>query len=163
MKDKNSGINAGIDRRSMLKMGAGTAAAALVPGIHGTALAAEEKKPVGNYPAGVAGDSVFVGLTLDLTGPYSAEGADERKGYELAIEQINAGAEEMKKISPLTKKGVLGKTVKFGVADAETKPNTAVQAASRFIHDNKAMMMSGSVSSAVAIALQKVCDRERTI
>src|SRR3546814_18830143 len=69
----------------------------------------------------------------------------------------------MKKISPLTKKGVLGKTVKFGVADAETKPNTAVQAASRFIHDNKAMMISGSTRSAVEIALQTVCDRERTI
>ena len=68
-----------------------------------------------------------------------------------------------RKISPLTKKGVLGKTVKYGVADSETKPNSAVQAATRFIHENKAMMISGSVSSAVAIALQKVCDREKTI
>lgn len=163
MDDNKSGKSGatGIDRRSMLKMGvAGAAGSMLLPG---AAMAAEEKKPIGNYPKGVEGDSVFIGLTLDITGPYSAQGADQQKGYELAIEQLNAGAAEMKKISPLTKKGVLGKTVKFGVADAETKPNTAVQAASRFIHDNKAMMISGSTSSAVAIALQKVCDRERTI
>lgn len=161
---KDSKQQQGMDRRSVLKMGvAGAAGGVLAAGVPGMAHAADDKKPIGNYPAGVSGDTVFIGLPLDLTGPYSAEGADERKGYELAVEQINAGAEEMKKISPLTKKGVLGKTVKFGVADAETKPNTAVQAASRFIHDNKAMMISGSVSSAVAIALQKVCDREKTI
>lgn len=153
----------GIDRRSLLKMGAGAAGAAMLPAVPGMALAADKYPALGNYPAGVSGDSVFVGLTLDLTGPYSAEGADEQKGYELAIEQLNAGAAEIKKISPLTKKGILGKTVKYGVIDAETKPNSAVQAATRFIHENKAMMISGSVSSAVAIALQKVCNREKTI
>ncbi|MBF6617828.1 substrate-binding protein [Pollutimonas thiosulfatoxidans] len=163
MEDKKS-IKQGVDRRSMLKLGAaGAAGSMLLPGMSGVAVAAEEKKPVGNYPAGVEGDTVFIGLTLDITGPYSAQGADQQKGYELAVEQLNAGAEEVKKISPLTKKGVLGKKVEFGVADAETKPNTAVQAATRFIHNNKAMMISGSTSSAVAIALQKVCDRERTI
>jgi ABC-type branched-subunit amino acid transport system substrate-binding protein len=165
MDDKKSGKVQGhsVGRRSMLKIGAGAAGGMLLPAVPGVALAAEEKKPVGNFPAGVEGDSVFIGLTLDITGPYSAQGADQQKGYELAIEQLNAGAPEIKKISPLTKKGVLGKTVKFGVADAETKPNTAVQAATRFMHDNKAMVISGSTSSAVAIALQKVCDRERTI
>src|SRR3546814_1569586 len=146
MDNKKSGKDSatGIDRQTMLKSGvAGAAGSMLLPG---AAMAADEKKPVGNYPKGVEGYSVFIGLTLDITGPYSAQGADQQKGYELAVEQLNAGAAEMKKISPLTKKGVLGKTVKFGVADAETKPNTAVQAASRFIHDNKAMMISGSPS-----------------
>lgn len=165
MDDHKSGKNQGrgVNRRSVLKIGAGAAGGMLLPAVPGVALAAEEKKPVGNFPAGTQGDTVFIGLTLDITGPYSAQGADQQKGYELAVEQLNAGAPEMKKISPLTKKGVLGKTVKFGVADAETKPNTAVQAATRFMHDNKAMVISGSTSSAVAIALQKVCDRERTI
>lgn len=162
-KDSNDKLESGIDRRSLLKMGVGATGAALLPGVPAVALAADSKPAIGNYPAGVSGDSVFIGLTLDLTGPYSAEGSDEQKGYELAVEQLNAGAPEIKKISPLTKKGILGKTVKMGVIDAQTNPNSAVQAATRFIHDNKAMMISGSVSSAVAIALQKVCDREKTI
>ena len=166
MADSNEGTKqaAGVDRRTVLKVGLGAAAGgALLPGLSGVAMAADKYPAVGNYPAGVSGDSVFIGLTVDLTGPYSAEGADERKGYELAVEQLNAGAAEIKKISPLTKKGILGKTVKVGVIDAETKPNSAVQAATRFIHENKAMMISGSVSSAVAIALQKVCNREKTL
>lgn len=165
MEEKDSKVspNSGVDRRSVLKVGLGAAAGgAVLSGAPAMALAAD-KPPVGNWPKGVSGDSVFVGLTLDLTGPYSAEGADEQKGYELAIEQLNAGAEQIKKISPLTKKGILGKTVKYGVVDAETKPNSAVQAATRFIHEDKAMMIAGSVSSSVAIALQKVCDREKTI
>src|SRR3546814_8277805 len=33
----------------------------------------------------------------------------------------------------------------------------------RFMHKNNAMMISGSVSSAVAIALQKICNREKTL
>lgn len=147
-------------RREFLKTGAGVAGSLVLPGI---AFAADTYPALANYPAGVSGDTVFVGLPVDLTGPYSAEGADEQRGYELAAEQINAGDANVRKISPLTKKGVLGKKIVLGIADAETKPNTAVQAATRFIHQNNAMMISGSVSSAVAIALQKVCDREKTI
>src|SRR3546814_113742 len=150
-KDSNRNPESGVDRRSLLKMGVGAAGGALLPGVPAVALAAD-KPAIGNYPAGVSGDSVFIGLTLDLTGPYSAEGAEEQKGYELAAEQLNAGSPEVKKISPHTKKGILGKTVKLGIIDAQTKPNSAVQGATRFIHDDQAMMISGSVSSAVAIA-----------
>jgi ABC-type branched-subunit amino acid transport system substrate-binding protein len=153
------------NRRSFMRTSAGLAGSLLIPGLYSSHLLAAENVPekLGNFPDGVAGDSVFVGLTCDLTGPYSAEGTDERRGYELAIEQINNGDPLARKISPLTKKGVLGKTIKYGVADSETKPNTAVQAAKRFIHENKAMMVTGSVSSAVAIALEKACNVERTI
>ena len=42
--------------------------------------------------------------------------------YQRALSQV------MKAISPRTKKGVLGKDVKYGVADSAAKPNNAVQA-----------------------------------
>lgn len=153
-------------RRLLMKGLAGAVGAAalgvpILSGIPGSAWAAD-KPPLGNFPAGVKGDTVFVGLTVDLTGPYSAQGEEERNGYELAVEQLNNGAAEIRKISPLTKKGVLGKTVRVGAADSETKPNSAVQVATRFIHDNKAMAIFGSTSSAVAIALEEFCNRERT-
>lgn len=159
-KDRNEN---GVDRRAFLKTGLGVAGGMLLPGIPNIVFAADKYPALANYPDGVSGDSVFIGLAVDLTGPYSAEGADERKGYELAAEQINEGNSAVHKMSPLTKKGILGKKLTYGVADSETKPNTAVQAATRFIHENKAMMVTGSVSSAVAIALEKVCDREKTI
>ncbi len=151
-----------VKRRSVLKAGAaGVAGGMLMPGAARVALA-DDKKPLGAWPAGSEGDSIVLGLTVDLTGPYSAQGAAQQRGYELAVEHINNGDPILKGISPDLKKGVLGKPLKIVSADAETKPNTGVQSATRFIHDNKAMMISGSTSSAVAIALEKVCNREHT-
>ncbi|HEU0229864.1 MAG TPA: twin-arginine translocation signal domain-containing protein, partial [Burkholderiaceae bacterium] len=62
-KDGNDNLESGIDRRSLLKMGVGAAGGALLPGLPAVALAADSKPAIGNYPAGVSGDSVFIGLT----------------------------------------------------------------------------------------------------
>ncbi|MGA8079161.1 MAG: ABC transporter substrate-binding protein, partial [Xanthobacteraceae bacterium] len=59
--------------------------------------------------------------------------------------------------------GVLGKKIEFQVADSETKPDPAVQAATRFIRDNKAIMLTGTVNSAVSIAVEKLGQREHVI
>jgi ABC-type branched-subunit amino acid transport system substrate-binding protein len=106
---------------------------------------------------------VFIGITVPRTGTYALQGEDELKGYMLAVEHINEGNELIKKIAPKTKKGVLGKELKYGVADSEAKPNTAVQEQSRFITENKAVLITGSTSSAVAVALNKLAQREKVL
>jgi ABC-type branched-subunit amino acid transport system substrate-binding protein len=126
------------------------------------ALAADHPT-IGTYPDGSSGSSIFIGITVPRTGTYAAQGEDELKGYQLAIEHINSGHELIKKVSPKTTKGVLGKEVKFGVADSEAKPNTAVQEQSRFITENKAVLITGSTSSAVAVALNKLAQREKVL
>src|SRR6202012_1933267 len=80
-----------------------------------------------------------------------------------AVAHINTGHELMKKFSPKTTKGILGKEVKLGVADSAAKPNEAVQAQQRFISENKAVLMTGSTSSAVAVALNKLAQREKVL
>ena len=151
-----------LQRRDLMRGGFGLASA-LVAGsaVSHPGIAAEAA--LGNYPGGTSGSSVFVGLCTPLTGTYAAAGTDERKGFELAIEHLNGGNELFRKISPLTTQGVLGKKVEFDVADSQAKPNTAVQAQSRFIAQNKAIMISGSVSSAVAVAVNKLAQREHVI
>ena len=152
-----------ISRRSLLKASAGLAGGLAVP-LGGLGVAfADDNPAVGTYPAGVSGPSVFVGICTPRTGTYAAQGEDEIKGYQLAIEHINAGHDLIKKISPKTTKGVLGKEVKYGIADSQAKPNTAVEAQSNFISQNKAIMITGSVSSAVAVAINKLADREKVI
>src|SRR5690606_21170812 len=86
-------------RRSFLKTSAGAAGALAVPAFYGkTALAQEKEYPkLGNYPDGVAGDTVTAGLALDLTGPYSAEGNGQKRGFELAAEMINNGDPRVRK------------------------------------------------------------------
>jgi len=152
-------IRKGLNRRSLLKHTAAIGAMPLVNISRG--LAAEET--IGNYPAGVQGDSVFVGLTCPLTGPYSAEGGDLQKGYELAMTHLNSGGGLVSKVSTLSGKGVLGKKVDYKFADTQTQPGPAVQAASNFITNNKAIMISGCSSSATAIALEKVAQRYRVL
>ena len=150
-------------RRGVLKAGAGLLAAAAAPaGLLRYAQAADEP-PIGTWPAGSAGDSVFIGISVPRTGTYAVQGEDELKGYMLAVEHINSGDPLLRAISPKTTKGVLGKTVKYGVADSEAKPNTAVQEESRFISENKAVLMTGSTSSAVAVALNKFAQREKVL
>jgi len=58
---------------------------------------------------------------------------------------------------------VLGKELKIGIADSAAKPNEAVQAQQRFITENKAVLMTGSTSSAVAVALNKLAQREKVL
>ena len=48
-------------------------------------------------------------------------------------------------------------------ADSAAKPNEAVQAQQRFITENKAVLMTGSTSSAVAVALNKLAQREKVL
>ncbi len=147
-------------RRTVLKTAGGLLAAAALPRV---ARAAESYPPLGTWPAGSQGDSVFIGITVPRTGSYAAQGEDELKGYMLAVDHINSGHPLIKAFSPKTKKGVLGKEVKYGVADSAAKPNIAVQEQQRFISENKAILMTGSTSSAVAVALNHLAQREKVL
>lgn len=149
----------GVTRRHVLQTSLGVAGglAFATPG-----LAAPAYPKLGNYPDGVSGKTAFIGITTPLTGPYSADGKDEQLGYELAIELINAGSPIAHKWG-LKGKGALGKTLIYKVADSETKPNVAVQAQTGFIQNDKAIMITGSVSSATAIALEELAQRDKVL
>src|SRR5690242_6709415 len=152
------------ERRLVLRTGLGLAGAIALPGgLVTRALAAENHPPIGTWPAGVQGKEVFIGVAVPRTGTYAEQGEDELKGWQLAVEHINAGNPLVKRISPKTKKGVLGKELKLVVADSAAKPNDAVQAQQRFITENKIMLMTGSTSSAVAVALNKLAQREKVL
>ena len=128
-----------ISRRRVLRGAAAAGALPLLAPVRG--VAAEET--IGNYPAGVEGDTIFVGVTTPLTGPYSADGEDHLNGYQLAIEHLNGGGGLVGKIPTLNCNGVLGKKIVFKYADTQTQPNPAVQAQTQFITQDKAIMITG--------------------
>src|SRR5262252_6839745 len=162
MKDDGSNYSDGA-RRRFLRTGFGVAGALALPGGVVTRAFAVDHPAIGTYPAGSSGSSVFIGISVPRTGTYAVQGEDELKGYQLAIEHINSGHDLIKKISPKTTKGVLGKELKFDVADSAAKPNDAVQAQQRFITENRAVMITGGTSSAVAVALNKLAQREKVL
>lgn len=152
----------GWTRREALLAGAG-AGAAMMPFAMPTVLWADEKAPIGTWPAGSEGDTVYIGAAVPRTGTYAVQGEDELKGAELATEHLNEGHDLVKQLAPKISKGVLGKQVKLVVADSAAKPNEAVQAEQRFITENKVVLMTGSTSSAVAVALNKLAQREKVL
>jgi len=160
----------GVSRRRLLRQAVATGAGlgALSVGGAGSlslvesALAADQP-PIGTWPAGSEGSSVTIGAAVPRTGTYAVQGEDELKGWELAVEHINEGNELIKKIAPKVSKGLLGKTVKLVAADSAAKPNQAVQVQQTFINDDKIVLMTGSTSSAVAVALNKFAQREKIL
>jgi len=146
-------------RRNVLKAGGAVLAATAFPRIS----MAADQPPIGTWPAGSSGSTVNVAAAVPRTGTYAVQGEDELKGWQLAVEHINSGHELIKKISPKTKQGVLGKKVNLLVADSAAKPNEAVQAQQRFISENKVVLMTGATSSAVAVALNKLAQREHVL
>jgi branched-chain amino acid transport system substrate-binding protein len=156
------GAAGGVSRRALVQAGVGLAGGSMLS-TFSMPLFAADHPPVGTYPAGSSGDSVFIGIAVPRTGAYAVQGEDELKGWQLAVEHINSGHELIRKISPKTTKGVLGKTVKIGIADSAAKPNIAVQAGQRFISENNAILLTGSTSSAVAVALNKLAERAKVL
>ena len=167
--DKTSAFPA-LSRRRLLRQAVATGAglgALSAGGAGGLAFVgrafAADQPPIGTYPDCCSGPTVTIGAAVPRTGAYAVQGEDELKGMELAVEHINEGYELIKKIAPKITKGVLGKQVKLVVADSGAKPNQAVQEEQTFINDNKVALMTGSTSSAVAVALNKFAEREKVL
>lgn len=145
-------------RREVLKM-AGAAGAAGIVGVAGAGnAAAQEYPPIGNFP--IQGNPTF-GFNVPQSGPYSSEGQDELRAYELAVEHLNNGGGWVDDWEDLTGDGVLGQQVEFVTGDTATDADQARQSAQRMISRDRAIMISGGSSSAVAIAVQQLCQRER--
>ena len=61
---------------------------------------AADHPAIGTWPAGASGSSVSVGVAVPRTGTYAVQGEDELKGWQLAVEHINAGHPLIQQISP---------------------------------------------------------------
>ncbi|MBN8920228.1 MAG: substrate-binding protein [Rhizobiales bacterium] len=154
-----------VSRRALLQAGAAVAGGAALPsGLIMPAFAADASKPpIGTWPAGSEGSTVTIGAAVPRTGAYAVQGEDELKGWQLAVEHINTNHELMKKFAPKVNNGVNGKKVNLVAADSGAKPNQAVQDEQTFINQNKVILMTGSTSSAVAVALNKFAQREHIL
>jgi branched-chain amino acid transport system substrate-binding protein len=144
-----------INRRRLLKGGAMVGAGMAMPTIFTGRARAQE---FCNNPTG---SSVVFGFNVPQTGPYADEGADELRAYELAVQHLNGegdgGMLPTFKGSALKGNGVLGKKVEFVTGDTQTKGDAARASAKRMIERDGAIMVTGGSSSAVAVAVQSLC------
>ncbi len=87
----------------------------------------------------LAADPVVIGLNYPRTGHYKEEGLAQMRGTLLAIDEINKQG------------GVLGREISLITRDTASRPEKAVRNVEKLVEDG-AVMLFGSVSSAVAIA-----------
>ena len=152
----------GFSRRGALKTGlAGILATGVSPLIFSKGAWAQE---FCNAPTG---DTVTIGFNMPLTGAYADEGADEQRAYELAVEHLNGGGDGgmIPTFSSKTLKGtgILGKKVVGVTGDDQTKADAARDSARRMIERDGAVMITGGSSSAVAVAVQGLCQEKGII
>jgi branched-chain amino acid transport system substrate-binding protein len=94
-----------------------------------------------------ADECIDIGVISPASGTYSDHGAWERRGMQLAVEEINKAG------------GVLGKELRLRAEDSETNPQVAARKARRLIEVDKVKYLMGGVSSSVAIAVGEVAER----
>ncbi len=144
-----------LDRRTILKAGAGGALALAAPMSFIRGAWADD---FCNMPKG---STVTFGFNIPLTGPYADEGNDELRAYQLAVKHLNGEGDGgmLKTMKPLALKGngVLGKKVAFVSGDTQTKADAARASAKRMIEKDGAVMITGGSSSAEAVAVQSLC------
>nr|WP_299331970.1 substrate-binding protein [Haloplanus sp.] len=117
---------------------------------------------LGNYP--IEGDTAVFGFNVPQSGPYASEGEDELRAYELAVDHLNNGGGWVdSQFDDLSGDGVLDYQIDSVSGDTATDADAARQSASRMIQRDEVIMVTGGSSSAVAIAVQELCQRERTM
>src|SRR2546423_1085029 len=90
-----------------------------------------------------AADTVKIGFNYPQTGPYAAEGLDQWRGAQMAVDEIN------------TSGGIQGRQIELLIRDSKSEPQTAEQNALDLI-DKGVSMMFGGASSGVAVAVGNV-------
>lgn len=119
--------------------------------VAGTAGAAALTIGGGPYVIAAPTKEIVVGLDVPQSGPYSDQGQDQLRAYNLAIEEINA------------KGGIMGMKVRATVGDDRTDANTARDNAQRMIERDGAVMITGGSSTGTALAVSALCQEKKTI
>lgn len=147
-----------LTRRRLLKSGVAGLFVGTAPTLLSTTASAAE------YTNEPASDRVVLGFTVARSGAFADEGADQLRGFELAVEHLNgtgdAGMLGTMQPSSLQGNGILGRRVEYVVGDTRARVDDARAEAERLIDEEGAVMISGGSSSGVAVAMQELCQQK---
>jgi branched-chain amino acid transport system substrate-binding protein len=100
---------------------------------------AQEKKPI------------VIGFVHSMSGPMSMYGVSSEAGGKIAIEEINASG------------GILGRPLKMITRDDKLNPEVGLREAKDLVMSENADFLTGTISSAVAIAISNFAKREKKL
>jgi branched-chain amino acid transport system substrate-binding protein len=93
---------------------------------------------------GFTDKEAVIGLNVPQSGPYALQGKDQINAYTLAKLDIEAQG------------GILGRNIRYLVADSQSDPKTSAKNVMKFFEEGVDMVTGGS-SSAVALEVSKLC------
>lgn len=99
--------------------------------------------------SGAAGDTIRVGVYVDLTGQTSSFGQSTRNGIQLAVDEINAAG------------GINGKKMEIIVEDDQGRPEQAKTVVSKLVNQDKVVAVLGEVASTNSLAAAPVAQEAK--
>ncbi len=112
----------------------------------------EEQKTETTETATESGGTIKIGVLASLTGALESYGKQTQKGFELGLEYATGGTME-----------VAGKKIEIVYEDTETKPEVAVQKATKLLEDDKVDFLVGSSSSGDTLAVLPLAEEYEKI
>jgi branched-chain amino acid transport system substrate-binding protein len=97
------------------------------------------------------GKPARVGAIVSRTGAASSYGEQVARGFDLAVEQINAAG------------GVSGRQIELLYRDDSTNPDIGLAAARELVERQRVSTILGAVSSTVTLRLAPYCERHRVV
>lgn len=92
---------------------------------------------------------ILIGVSTPLTGNAAYLGQHEKRGAELAVEQINAAG------------GILGRKLALDVQDNRCNPSEGVTSTTRLLDDKNLVALVGAMCSSVTLAVMPVAERAK--
>src|ERR1700677_2666202 len=96
--------------------------------------------------AQASGEPVTLGVSGPLTGQNAQYGAQWKKGFDLALEEVNV-------------KGVKGRPLQYVCEDSQADPRQSVAIAQKFVSDPKIVVELGDFSSPASMAASPIYQR----
>jgi len=89
-------------------------------------------------------EPVYIGVTGPLTGQYAQYGAQWKKGFDYALDEINASG------------GINGRPLQYIFEDSQSDPRQTVVIARKFVGDERILVEVGDFSSAASMAASPI-------
>ncbi|MFZ5441105.1 MAG: substrate-binding protein [Myxococcota bacterium] len=96
-------------------------------------------------------DVVRLGFNYPRTGPYFAEGLDQLRAAQMAVDEVNQAG------------GILGKKVELVIRDSQSKADVTKKNVTELIDQEKVKMVFGGSASNVAVAAGEVCQEKGVV
>jgi branched-chain amino acid transport system substrate-binding protein len=106
----------------------------------------------GNGEKAETKEPIKIGVLASTTGALESYGKQTLRGFELGLEYATEGSME-----------VAGRKIEFVVEDTETKPEVAVQKATKLLEEDKVDFLVGSSSSADTLAVLPLAEEYQKI